>query len=730
MPALITYILKLSLCLSAIYLFYYLVLRRLTFYNWNRWYLAGYSLLSFAIPFINVSPMVQKVALKEEAINYIPAIQNIAAGKQTGTIVQDTGLHLDAWDMLMAAILLGITVMAIRIVMQLISFNRIKKRAVLLNDDSDTPIYHVDEQIMPFSFGKSIYINREMHTEQELEEIILHEYVHVVQKHTIDIFIGECLCALNWYNPFAWLIRHSIRQNLEFIADNEVLNAGLDKKAYQYHLLKVVGIPKYRIANQFNFSSLKKRIMMMNKVRTAKIHLLKFMFVLPLLAVILLACRNKLNTNDNGIKYAVIFYDLETYKPIPDVEVKGIYKPVDASSEGDGYITVPYTVGKDNTLHVSLKFNKQGYIYAERRFAYPFNKEKPSSLIELIGLRKTASKNCKSCYDFLATMSTAIHNDSLNTEAWAFYKSYKGFRSKAVKVMMKRDSAEKADTIVKQKAVPATQLIAQDSVITDKTKGRITLVGNAVYNSADIRLMANVIQIEDSLKTLKNALILINNKETTFNELKKMSAQKLQTVFIFGPAKAQPVFGERGINGVVEVKTFAADKKAAVKTNVSATQKVYSTTVLRADSLTWKANMKTAITYGALSDKTISSTAPQYPTKLNSAVNKNPGKDVKNTVFLTADSLLWKTSNKAIVLTGHVIQYDSQNEAIIKLDVKHVNIRASFLVVNGNEAGEKPYLLGKDMAWRVTPLNKEYAQNKYGEKAGDNPMELTAVRLN
>jgi TonB-dependent SusC/RagA subfamily outer membrane receptor len=97
---------------------------------------------------------------------------------------------------------------------------------------------------------------------------------------------------LNWYNPFVWLIRRSIRQNLEFIADHQVLEAGLDRKQYQYLLLKVVGAPAFAIANQFNFSSLKKRIAMMNKMRSAKVHLIKFMFVLPLLTILLLAFRN------------------------------------------------------------------------------------------------------------------------------------------------------------------------------------------------------------------------------------------------------------------------------------------------------------------------------------------------------------------------------------------------------------------------------------------------------
>jgi len=105
--------------------------------------------------------------------------------------------------------------------------------------------------------------------------------------------VAELMCMLNWYNPFCWLIRWSIRQNLEFIADQQVLGKGVDRKGYQYHLLKVIGEPRYRLANNFNISSLKKRIIMMNKIGSARLHLLKFLFVLPLAGLLLVAFRDK-----------------------------------------------------------------------------------------------------------------------------------------------------------------------------------------------------------------------------------------------------------------------------------------------------------------------------------------------------------------------------------------------------------------------------------------------------
>lgn len=283
MPYIAQYLLKLSISLAVVYLFYVLVLRRLTFHNLNRWYLLGYSLLSFFIPFVNISPVLEKSALTENAVVLlIPVVGNNPTPVTPG---------IDGWVAALFLLLAGITFLLLRLLIQYLSFLRIRKSAMLISDDA-VKIYQVDRYIIPFSFGRSIFINQHQHNEEELKEIIRHEFIHVKQRHTVDILFSEILSMLNWYNPFTWLIRHSIRQNLEFIADHQVLKTGLDRKQYQYLLLKVVGTPAFAIANQFNLSSLKKRIAMMNKMRSAKVHLIKFLFVLPLITVLLLAFRH------------------------------------------------------------------------------------------------------------------------------------------------------------------------------------------------------------------------------------------------------------------------------------------------------------------------------------------------------------------------------------------------------------------------------------------------------
>ena len=293
MPLLFVYILKLSASLAVVFLFYQLVLRKLTFYNSNRWYLLGYSILSFFIPFIDISQTVNRNQWAEiKIVQWIPVIND----STFTSICENKAGPVNYWIIPFLIIILGIILMLIRILIQFVSFRQMVKRAELLSS-KEMKIYQVNESIIPFSFGNSVFINRHLHSENELQEIIRHEFVHVKQRHSVDIIWGEILCLLNWYNPFAWLLKRSIRQNLEFIADEKVIDNGIDRRQYQYLLLKVIGNNHFSIASKFNFSSLKKRIAMMNKIKSAKLNLVRFLFILPLVAVLLLAFRNNVLEN-------------------------------------------------------------------------------------------------------------------------------------------------------------------------------------------------------------------------------------------------------------------------------------------------------------------------------------------------------------------------------------------------------------------------------------------------
>jgi hypothetical protein len=292
MPTIIVYLVKCSLGIAALYIFYRVFFRRLTFYNNNRWILTGFSMACFVFPFININQWFQQQGLQQaQVIDWVPAISLPLQEEYSTTSVAADSVSIYA---AIAAILgIGMVVMLLKLLIQIWSFRKLIQKATML-DAGDTTIYEMTDHVIPFSFGNAIFINPALHSEAELEKIIQHEFIHVKEKHSIDIIWGEILQIVCWYNPFAWWLKKAIRQNLEFIADQKVLQHGYSKKEYQYLLLKVMGTQPFRIATGFSFFSLKKRIAMMNKNKSSRFHALQFLLLLPVVALLLLSFRKQI----------------------------------------------------------------------------------------------------------------------------------------------------------------------------------------------------------------------------------------------------------------------------------------------------------------------------------------------------------------------------------------------------------------------------------------------------
>lgn len=286
MSQLFDYLIKASLCLGIVYLFYYFLLRRLTCYTWNRYFLLLAPVLAFLIPLLKADALVADRSTG--AVVFIRQFSFVQDATITGAgRAQETGLEL--WQVLLPVFITGVLFLLIRLCVQLYALKKIRNAAVYVQAGNHR-FYHLEGEHSPFSFGEHVYLNRTLYDDVEFEKIIRHEQVHVQQKHTIDVILMETVCILNWFNPFAWFVKHAAKQNLEFIADEMVLQGGYNRKGYQYLLLKVARETQgLSFANNFLFPSLKKRIEMMNKTRTGKAHLLKFVIVLPLTAMLLVA---------------------------------------------------------------------------------------------------------------------------------------------------------------------------------------------------------------------------------------------------------------------------------------------------------------------------------------------------------------------------------------------------------------------------------------------------------
>src|SRR5215203_6184721 len=187
MPVLFIYLFKVSISLTIVWLFYHLLLRKLTFYNWNRGYLLGYTLLSFLVPFINISTLFnQQHFEKNTVVQWVPAFEMLSERPLSPNTIAVTNQEFSLTQLLTILFLVGMLIMFLRMIVQYISFKMLTGKSQVIEGEG-MKVYQVDETIIPFSFGNAIFINRNLHTEEELKEIIRHEFIHVKQKHTLDI---------------------------------------------------------------------------------------------------------------------------------------------------------------------------------------------------------------------------------------------------------------------------------------------------------------------------------------------------------------------------------------------------------------------------------------------------------------------------------------------------------------------------------------------------------------
>ncbi|MRG46072.1 T9SS type A sorting domain-containing protein [Chitinophaga sp. SYP-B3965] len=269
MSELFIYLIKANIALCLFYLAYRLGLRRLTFYTLNRFFLLTGIVFSSLFPLVDVNDFFNRnEKLAQQVETYVP---NLAAWQQP---VQAEAFTV--WTLLAWVFWVGVSVMFLRLVMQLVSLFFLHKNTDPVNIE-ERRVRVMGSSMNPFSFFRNIYINPSLHSPEELQAILQHESIHVKEWHSADVLMGEVNNIFYWFNPGAWLMKTAIKENLEFLTDRKMLRTGVDKRSYQYSLVQV-NAAQYSagIANNFNFSHLKNRIKMMNKQKSSRLHIYRY----------------------------------------------------------------------------------------------------------------------------------------------------------------------------------------------------------------------------------------------------------------------------------------------------------------------------------------------------------------------------------------------------------------------------------------------------------------------
>ncbi|QBN18031.1 M56 family metallopeptidase [Flavobacterium nackdongense] len=532
METLFIYLVKSSGLIGMFYVSYYILLRKETFFNSNRWFLLAGLISSVVLPAVVFTKIVW--------VDPSPNTFDWSKIPVTNSIEEET-FEIN-WYLISAVVYsIGILGFLLKFAFDFRSLSKVLKGKTIQRQ-ADFKFIDVSENIAPFSYFNSIVYNSSLYSDTELENILEHEKVHSAQNHTIDVLISSFFCVIFWFNPLVWLYKKAIVQNLEFIADSEASKSISDKKAYQLTLLKITTQENCVVlTNHFYQSLIKKRIVMLNKNQSNKRNYWKYLFIIPLLGAFVFLFQIKVIAQKKESSKQEI-----TNKEIP------FYIVID-KNRSEKEIKESSSVAKSN-YNVVLKFSKikrnsNGEITAIK-VTYT-GKEGLSGATEIKGTKPIKSFAFFVDGDKMGFLE--LDNSKINGKVIV---SKYPITDLTVNTATAVQSVKITDKDIYIDGVKATNAAFSelDPNAIDKVEVN-TFENNVKITTKKINILAD--NFETKTISKEKPLIILNGIRTlsTLEDLNKLDPNLIQSMNVLKGQKAIDKYGKSGENGVLEIIT-------------------------------------------------------------------------------------------------------------------------------------------------------------------------------
>lgn len=284
----LTYLLKVTACTVLFFGFYLLVLKKLTFFKINRFYLLATLLLSFIIPALQFEVKREMAVVETEAPVNIPEIKPIAQAPVQ--LIQpimvkyqpEVGPKID-WMAVMYYVY-GTTASLLLLVCLWRLFSLLKHTNRYTRNGDGLKLITKTEGFTNCSFFNYVFINDEDLSTADLSILLKHEQVHARQYHSIDKIVLMVFKAVLWFNPVVYLYDKALEQIHEYEAD-EITSTDFGNQEYANLLLKLA-ISKSDMPFIHNFvkSPIKDRIKMLFHSKSNNVKKLIYLLALPVAA--------------------------------------------------------------------------------------------------------------------------------------------------------------------------------------------------------------------------------------------------------------------------------------------------------------------------------------------------------------------------------------------------------------------------------------------------------------
>ncbi len=525
------YILKASAILALFLLVYQIFLKNETFFTLNRFFLLSGLLAALLLPFVTLK---DEVLIQESALNTAPAVN--------GMTVSDSG-PFDWRNALLWAYLPGIFICTGIVFRQLLGlFSIIRKEKTLPHDGYVLiPSTYIKS---PFSFFRYIFYNPQVHDQAELQLILEHEKAHGKQLHSLDILLARVTAIVLWINPMVWWYQKIVQQNLEYLADAQAVSDLSSIREYQYALLKVSGNQTTPpLVSHFNQSLIKKRIVMLQRNQSKSIHVLKYLLILPMLALFLTAFNretvyvvdgpNSLMTTSAADQKIELLIDKDT----KDAQLLKMKEDLAKEDIDFSYTTVRNAAGEiiDISINV-IGTSKNGNSFTG---SYNSDSEEP---IKPMMVRITTEGGIS-----IGEVS-ALHEIEEGSEI--HFSSGSGNHNVWVYDSEGDETSEGAENVFIVKKIRGED---QDEVIEWRTGDDSgTVVKTIIVDTED---SGDSDKLHFISKDGSKPLIFIDGKKASEKEMKALNPDQIESINVFKGDKAIEKHGKKAGDGVIEITT-------------------------------------------------------------------------------------------------------------------------------------------------------------------------------
>jgi len=543
MEAFALYLLKSVIWLTGFTLIYFVFLRNERFFRLKRYYLVTGILVSFIFPLFTFHYQVEIAAPGISYRGIVPSDSGTMAGVQQ--IVQDK--NFDIRYLFLVLYLSGVLFLI---------FKAVRNTRILLKTIKKTKIdYRNTAKLVrspefkgSFSFFNFVFINPSV-DEKELDFIMNHELVHVNEKHWLDLVLVELIRLIQWMNPFVWIYTRLIKQNHEYIADEMVLQRTANPAVYKAVLVnQLFGSQVISFSNSFNYSVNKQRFDMMKKIVTSPYRKMKMLLVLPVFAIVFYAFATPeyhYNTPDDNAKN-IGQADPSVTDTIQDQQKSKVKIRNSDGSQANPLLVIDGVKSKKGVEEIDPSTIASMTVLKDEEAAKKYGDEGKDGVIEITTINKASG------------MQSIV--------------SYSPVNQKTVKGIVLKEDGQPLESA----NIMSTGASGNANSTTTGRDGRFEL--NDVYPEAsllffcqgymgltlkaDFTTEMSVKMIKDpdfkgTQVTRQTPLVVIDGEITDKNymtALKELGYELAIAKQIFGK-EATDKYGEKGVNGVVELTT-------------------------------------------------------------------------------------------------------------------------------------------------------------------------------